>query len=102
MSSRRRHGKRFLIIAVVFVLCASYVAYAVTRPLAALQATAVIIPAKPAKAVSLAWPSYGGEAVGTVGYGVLTVNGAEKPLPTASIAKVMTALAVLQQKPLAL
>lgn len=55
-----------------------------------------------AKKVSLTWPSYGQSAVGARGYKVLASHGSDTPLPTASIAKVMTAFATLRQRPLAL
>lgn len=54
------------------------------------------------QSVPIGWPSYGQAAIGAVGYGILATQGTQKPLPTASVAKVMTALAVLKQKPLAL
>lgn len=47
------------------------------------------------------WPAYGEGAVGAVGYGVLAQHGSSVPLPTASIAKIMVALCVLQKYPLA-
>lgn len=46
------------------------------------------------------WPSYGEGAIGAVGYGVFATHGDETPMPTASVAKVMTALAVLKKMPL--
>jgi D-alanyl-D-alanine carboxypeptidase (penicillin-binding protein 5/6) len=49
---------------------------------------------------NLPWPSYGEAAVGAVGYGVLATHGSQTPVPTASVAKVMTALAVLKKMPL--
>jgi D-alanyl-D-alanine carboxypeptidase (penicillin-binding protein 5/6) len=48
----------------------------------------------------LSWPGYGQAAVGAVGYGVLTTNGSQTPVPTASTAKIMVALSVLRVKPL--
>jgi D-alanyl-D-alanine carboxypeptidase (penicillin-binding protein 5/6) len=52
---------------------------------------------------ALAFPAYGASALGAVGYpGVLAQNGATKPLPMASITKVITALVVLDKHPLAL
>lgn len=52
--------------------------------------------------VSLAWPSDGATAaIGAVGYGVLTNDGNDR-LPTASIAKLITALTILKAKPLLL
>ncbi|GAC1483133.1 MAG: hypothetical protein NVS1B7_6770 [Candidatus Saccharimonadales bacterium] len=50
----------------------------------------------------LVWPSYGQTAIGAVGYGILDTHGAIKSVPTASVAKVLTALAVLKQHPLLL
>jgi D-alanyl-D-alanine carboxypeptidase (penicillin-binding protein 5/6) len=52
---------------------------------------------------ALDFPGYGASALGAVGYpGVLAQNGATKPLPMASITKVITALVVLDKHPLAL
>lgn len=48
----------------------------------------------------LAWPAYGQAAVGAEGYGILADNNSVKPQPTASVAKVITALAVLEKFPL--
>lgn len=50
----------------------------------------------------LAWPPYGESAMGVAGYDTIATHGAQTPVPTASIAKIMTALAVLKQKPLKL
>lgn len=49
----------------------------------------------------LAWPAVGSAAVGAVGYGVLAVTGTDTPRPTASTAKLITALTVLERYPLA-
>jgi D-alanyl-D-alanine carboxypeptidase (penicillin-binding protein 5/6) len=47
-------------------------------------------------------PGYGASAIGAIGYpGVLAQRGATKPLPMASITKVITALVVLDKHPLA-
>jgi len=96
---RRRTRRSFVaLVLVVFVAGYSYLAY--QRPLpdaaAVKKPLSVSVPAKPA----LSWPSYGQSAVGTKEYGVLDTNGDQVPSPTASVAKVMTALAVLRQKPL--
>ena len=50
--------------------------------------------------VSLAWPAAGQSAVAADGYGILGTAGNQTPLATASIAKVITALCVLQKEPL--
>ncbi|HWZ65563.1 MAG TPA: serine hydrolase [Patescibacteria group bacterium] len=49
-----------------------------------------------------AWPATGGAAIGAMGSGVLATNNADQPTPTASIAKVILAMAVLKQRPLQL
>ena len=46
------------------------------------------------------WPSYGQSAVGAVGFGVLATNGDQTAHPIASIAKIILAMAVLNEKPL--
>ena len=47
----------------------------------------------------LPWPSAGSGAVGVSGLGKLADSGNETPLPTASVAKVMTATVILHDKP---
>jgi len=49
----------------------------------------------------LVYPGYGATAVGAIGYpGLLGASGSEEALPMASISKVVTALVVLEAKPL--
>lgn len=48
------------------------------------------------------WPSYGQAAIGTLEGGVLASHGSQSSAPTASMAKVMTALSILREKPLSL
>jgi D-alanyl-D-alanine carboxypeptidase (penicillin-binding protein 5/6) len=50
---------------------------------------------------SLPWPSVGSAAVGVSGLGLIAASGDVLPAPAASVAKVMTALVVLADKPLA-
>jgi D-alanyl-D-alanine carboxypeptidase (penicillin-binding protein 5/6) len=55
------------------------------------------------KDVQLAWPAVGQAAIGSVEDGVLAYSSAiEEQLPTASMAKVITALAILEKQPLEL
>ena len=50
----------------------------------------------------LTFPEYGASAIGAVGYpGVLASGGSVDALPIASISKVITALVILEAKPLA-
>jgi serine-type D-Ala-D-Ala carboxypeptidase (penicillin-binding protein 5/6) len=96
--TKRRTGRKFRIV-VVLVLVA-YVGSTFMQPLPAVTATAsTLVPLQP-RSISVAWPSTGQAAIGAVGYGVLGTHGEQTALPTASVAKVMTALAVLKQRPL--
>ncbi len=54
----------------------------------------------PAQKVEIPWPWHGQSAVGASGYGLLAAGPKQVPVPTASVAKVITALAVLQKYPL--
>lgn len=69
------------------------------RPIPAFSLTPTPIKT-PVAQPALAWPSQGAAAVGILNHGVLAATANQKPLPTASIAKVMTALAVLKKHPL--
>ncbi len=96
---KKRRKPAFFRIAILFV-AAAYVAVMLGRPLPAATASSQpTIPTK-SQAVAIQWPSYGQASIGAVGYGTLGSQGEQKALPTASVAKVMTALAVLKQKPL--
>jgi D-alanyl-D-alanine carboxypeptidase (penicillin-binding protein 5/6) len=52
------------------------------------------------KSLHLAWPSEGQAAVAVEGLGTLGASGGERPVPIASVAKVMTAYLVLKDQPL--
>jgi D-alanyl-D-alanine carboxypeptidase (penicillin-binding protein 5/6) len=71
------------------------------RPLPKIKPTITLRDVPPATAAALPWPSYGQAAIGTEDYGVLETHGTQKPAPIASVAKVMTAYAVLKSKPIA-
>jgi serine-type D-Ala-D-Ala carboxypeptidase (penicillin-binding protein 5/6) len=53
------------------------------------------------QAVDLPWPASGQAALGADGYGVLADHNVGPPVSIASVAKVITSLAVLKQKPIA-
>ena len=65
-----------------------------------VQATTDIRNATIANNVAIPWPAYGQSAVGVKGYGVIASSPNQTAKPMASVAKVVTALAVLEQKPL--
>lgn len=85
----------------ILIVLLSYIGASLARPLPGVAATVQLPAGARAKDVTLLWPTYGQSAAGAVGYGVLGTNGEQKPLPIASVAKVMTALAVLKARPLA-
>lgn len=55
----------------------------------------------PAEVTTLSWPAKGQAAVYVNDYGMIGSFGANDPMPTASIAKVITALCVLAERPIA-
>ncbi|MBP9853162.1 D-alanyl-D-alanine carboxypeptidase [Candidatus Saccharibacteria bacterium] len=98
--SKYRGGIATVVIACLLVA----VVVQLLRPLPAARirltpASSVVEQAKP---VELAWPNDPNmqAAIGAEGYGVLATSGSQKPVATASIAKVITALCVLQKYPL--
>ena len=52
------------------------------------------------RAARLPWPAYGQGAYGVAGGPVLATHGVQKPVPTASVAKLITVLCVLKKLPL--
>ncbi|MFA5003804.1 MAG: hypothetical protein WC498_00820 [Candidatus Saccharimonadales bacterium] len=84
-----------LILLLVTGLGANYL-----RPLPSVAATISLPRTQAAEPITLQWPNGGQAAIGAEGYGLLASSGAQTPLATASIAKVITALCVLQKYPL--
>ncbi len=91
--------KKIVLIVAIFLLAIGLFQY--SRPLPTVQPTITILPPKTSEAVKLPWPVYGQGALAVQGYGMLQTHGQQKAVPMASIAKVVTALAVFRQKPLA-
>lgn len=85
------------VIIVLVVALYGVIAYAKPTPAFAAKTTASVAKSND---VNLAWPAHGEAAVGALDYGILETNGTQKAQPTASVAKVMTALAVLKAHPL--
>ena len=86
--------------AVFLVLVLAAIQY--LRPVPAVQPRALLtgssrVAGTPAQ---LPWPGTGWAAIGAAGLGVVARSGPEKPAPIASVAKVMTALVLLDSKPL--
>lgn len=92
--------KRILKLFVLLILVvAAFEAYSLSRPLPGMDFKADF-PAYAASRVSLPWPKGVQAAVGTAEDGLLATSGNQKTVSIASVAKVIVALAVLQQKPL--
>lgn len=100
---RRRRGKRWLyILPVAIVLLGGYGFWAWKRPLPLLNPTrGSVQPQSPANSAKLSWPAAGQSAAGLVGSPAVETHGSQKATPTASTAKLITALVVLRAKPLA-
>lgn len=73
----------------------------VLRPVAAVAVSQAPVVAATQPGTPLAWPAGAEAAVEVQGVTPILTNGPQKALPTASIAKVITALTVLQKYPLA-
>lgn len=103
-AKRTRHGRRrkiAVLLVLIIVATGLYGWHVYSRPLPVITSSVIAIHT-PAKLVSLAWPGYGQSAIGAVGYGVLATHNDQKPVPIASVAKTMVALAVLRKHPFAL
>lgn len=95
---KRRRGRA--IVWIVLILFGGSL-FNYLRPLPKLTA----LPSQPisqtAPDKTLPWPPDAAAAIGAVGFGVLSSNRThETPVPTASLAKVITALVILKEKPL--
>ena len=91
--------KKITLIVVIILLGVGLFSY--SRPIPGVKAVATLAAPKVGSAVDLPWPAYGQGALAAQDYGILQTHGEQKAVPMASVAKVVTALAVLKQKPLA-
>jgi D-alanyl-D-alanine carboxypeptidase (penicillin-binding protein 5/6) len=98
---QKRNYKNLLITVLgLVVIIGAYIGYAIVRPVPGLKTT-VTPPVLTAQVkVNIPWPAGGQAAFGAQGYGLLAAHGTDKQVPTASVAKVITALAVLDKHPL--
>jgi D-alanyl-D-alanine carboxypeptidase (penicillin-binding protein 5/6) len=96
---KRWRGKAF-VWTLLIIMAGCVVSY--LRPLPTLAVSKTVSQQSTATTGSIAWPTDSVAAIGAEGYGVLASSkGNNTPVPTASIAKIITVLAVLKQKPLA-
>lgn len=97
--------KRLVIVTLVLLLAgvgalAAYIKIASTTVVITPISTFEAQDTAQQPATALTWPTTGQAAVGIVGYGTLDSFGAQKPAATASVAKLITALMILEKKPL--
>jgi len=96
-----RRRRRWPVLVVFIILAATYTYWSMNSPLPylrpSLSAAGLQTATAPAK---LTWPGAGQSAVGILGSPVLETHGKQTPRPTASTAKLITALVVLQKKPI--
>jgi len=98
---KRKHLFSTVALIIVCVITAyGFISY--RRPLPALAVEPTELVTSKTQTPVLTWPKYGESSIGAVGYGVLDTNGAQTEVPTASVAKIMTTLAILKKYPLTL
>jgi len=104
-SRRQLYRRRRIAVgaaAVVVLALVLYLPFSLLAPLGVAQRSIAVQPSLQASAAQLAWPGFGASAFGAVGYpDLLSVNGSTEALPMASITKIITAMVVLEAKPLA-
>lgn len=90
--------KRIIKLSVIFIILFGLFQY--FRPLPPINPTITL--SSPISNVinELILPSYGQSALYAQNYGMLVTKGHQQPVPMASIAKVITTLAILEKKPL--
>ncbi|MEJ1230701.1 MAG: hypothetical protein WDM88_09055 [Galbitalea sp.] len=104
-SSRRRVYLRrriaVLTAALVALALLFYLPLTLLAPLHAVEPRHTVYSAPMTASTTLDLPGYGASAIAAIGYpGLLASGGSSAPLPIASITKIITALVVLQSKPL--
>src|SRR5258708_6755116 len=102
MNGSRLVPRKVWLILLVLVI-AGLTAYQLLRPLPVVAATPLVHASEvvSGNAPTIPLPPKGAAAVGTGELGILGATTAQEPLPMASVAKLMTALVVTEDKPLA-
>ncbi len=99
--SRQQYRRRRYFTFALLILVLLYIGLCLLLPLRTLYSAAGASSLKiSTQTANLPWPSYGESAIGMLGSGVIQTHGQQKPLPIASVAKLITALAVLNKYPL--
>lgn len=101
-ASPRRKLKSFVMIPAIIALAGLFTyggLYALDRSLPEPEFSAANVLVDPGKKPSVTWPNYGQSAIATKTYGVVATNGDTEAQPTASVAKLITALAIMKKQP---
>ena len=106
MPSRRQIYRRRRIVVfgglLLVLALAFYLPMTLLAPLRAAEASVLVQDEPPGAAADLRFPGYGASAIGALDFpGVLASAGSDKPLPMASITKIVMALVTLEKHPLA-
>jgi len=86
----------YLTLAVLILL----EAFLYVQPVSSIQPQTASLETITTKPADFAWPAYGQSAFSVPDYSVNQSHGQQKPTPIASVAKIITALAILKEKPL--
>lgn len=98
----RKGLKRTLIFLIILLLIGGgYIYWALSRSLPLIVPTVSTVSPLVTES-KISWPALGQSAVGVLGTSIIDTHETQKPVPTASTAKMITALMVLKVKPLSL
>jgi|SRR5579862_8887572 len=99
----KKYKNPYRLIGILLItILVAFEAVLYTQPVASLKPTTLTVAAPATTAATMPWPAYGQSALGAVGFNYVASSGQPKPTPIASVAKMITALCVLKEKPLAL
>src|SRR6266851_3780818 len=99
---RKLRSRVLMVCAVIVVAAAAWVAVQLLRPVPSMALTASVTTVRvlPGVAPRPDWPGRAEAAVGLPGIGLFGTHGGSRPVPIASLAKIMTAYVVLGGHPL--
>lgn len=97
--ARHKPTNKFKLLIVIILLIAIYILWCIYRPLPSLRPKTYKIETK-RNSSSIEWPKAEQSSIGFLNSEYLESNGDQLPAPIASVAKLITALVVLEKKPL--
>ncbi len=98
----KRSHKGLIVFIIIFCLAGAYVGamLLMPAPTPTMALTVTSGDLDTGEEVDMEWPNIGSAAIGAANYGVLTTNNEGEATPTASIAKVILAIAIMHKEPL--